>query len=435
MHRRDWLKLGALSLFAGASGRFAEAQSLPVPNDLQCIFIMLQGGPSHLELWDPKPLASEEVRGPFRTISTALPGVAFGELIPHMASIADRLTVIRSMTHQFTNHIAGTYITLTGSENQQDRDREAQGEDFPGPGALLNYLPGPPPTVPRSVSLPNWLSIPGPSNRMPGQYGGMIGSVYDPFLIEGDPNRDDYDPLALKLDRGMTVERMSERLSLLQQVDHMRRQLEQDVARRYDRLQDSAYHLVMDGRVRDALDLSRESAANRDRYGRNKFGQSLLVARRLIEAGVKFIGYNDFNQKWDTHGQLAPRYRHIVPELDQGFSTLIEDLDARGMLDNTIVVLAGEFGRTPRINDLAGRDHWPNAYSNVVAGGKFQRGCVYGQSDAHGAEVLEGRVAPADLLATIWSQLGVAPDTIFRDRLDRPHMISSGQVITELLTG
>jgi arylsulfatase A-like enzyme len=270
---------------------------------------------------------------------------------------------------------------------------------------------------------------------MPGQYGGMIGSVYDPFLIEGDPNRDDYDPLALKLDRGMTVERMSERLSLLQQVDHMRRQLEQDVARRYDRLQDSAYHLVMDGRVRDALDLSRESAANRDRYGRNKFGQSLLVARRLIEAGVKFIGYNDFNQKWDTHGQLAPRYRHIVPELDQGFSTLIEDLDARGMLDNTIVVLAGEFGRTPRINDLAGRDHWPNAYSNVVAGGKFQRGCVYGQSDAHGAEVLEGRVAPADLLATIWSQLGVAPDTIFRDRLDRPHMISSGQVITELLTG
>ena len=220
-------------------------------------------------------------------------------------SLADRLTVIRSMTHQFTNHIAGTYITLTGSENQPDRDREAHSDDFPGPGAVLNYLPGPPPTVPRSVSLPNWLSIPGPSNRMPGQYAGMLGGVYDPFLIDGDPNQANYDPLSLNLPQGMTTQRLETRLTLLQRVDRLGRQLEGELSQRYDRLQQSAYDLVADGRVRNALDLSQEPDSRRDQYGRNKFGQSLLLARRLIEAGVTFVGYNDFNQKWDTHGDLA----------------------------------------------------------------------------------------------------------------------------------
>ncbi len=271
--RRGWLQLGSLSLLTGMWPRVAAAEPL-IPQQTafarRCIFIMLQGGPSHVDLWDPKPQASEDVRGPFRSISTAIPGTAFGELMPRMASLAHHLTVIRSMTHQFTNHIAGTYITLTGSENQPDRDREAHSDDFPGPGAILNYLPGPPPKVPRSVSLPNWLSIPGPSNRMPGQYGGMLGGAFDPFLIDGDPNQPHYDPLSLNLPTGMSTQRLEERLSLLQHIDRLRRQLESDLNRRYDRLQQSAYDLVADGRVRSALDLSQEPTSQRDRYGRRQ---------------------------------------------------------------------------------------------------------------------------------------------------------------------
>ncbi len=433
--RRNWLQLGSLSLLTGIVPRSASAHPDREggPPKRRCIFIMLQGGPSHLELWDPKPAAPDEIRGPMSTIATRIVGEPFGESIPRMAEIADRLTVIRSMTHKFTNHIAGTYITLTGSENQPDRDREAHSDDFPGPGAILNHLPGPPPQVPRSVALPNWLSIPGPSNRMPGQYGGMLGSVADPFLIEGDPSRPDFDPLSLRLTQGVTRERLTRRRTLLEEVDRMRRQFEGELNQRYDRLRQSAYDMVMDGRVRRALDLTEEPAELRDQYGRNKLGQSLLLARRLIEAGVQFVGYNDFNQKWDTHGQLLGRYRQIVPPLDQAFATLVADLERRGTLDETLVIMAGEFGRTPRINNQAGRDHWPNAYSTVLAGGGVQRGCILGKTDAHGAEVTEGRVAPADLLATMWHLMGIDPQTIIRDRLDRPHPVSSGRVVREIL--
>jgi hypothetical protein len=231
----------------------------------------------------------------------------------------------------------------------------------------------------------------------------------------------------------MTTQRMATRLTLLQQVDRLQRQLEADLRRRYDRLRQSAYDLVADGRVRQALDLSQESDCCRDRYGRNKFGQSLLLARRLIEAGVTFVGYNDFNQKWDTHGDLQRRYQQIIPPLDQGFCALVDDLRQRGLLDGTLVILTGEFGRTPRVNNQAGRDHWPNAYSMLLSGGGLHPGAVYGRTDSQGAEVIEGRVAPADVLATMWHQLGIAPATVLRDRLDRPHPLSGGRVLGELL--
>ncbi len=441
--RRACLRLGSLSLLSGgllsgglpgvgsSEARAAAAAATSSPR--RCIFILLQGGPSHLELWDPKPLASDEVRGPFGTIPTRLPGIAFGELIPRMADIADRLTVVRSMTHTFTNHIAGTYITLTGSSNQPDQDREAHADDFPGPAAILNYLPREKSKVPRSVSLPNWLSIPGPSNRMPGQYAGMLGSVHDPFLIEGDPNAANYNPLSLGLSAGMTTDRIATRLGLLQQFDRLHQQLSREADQQQNHLRDAAWHLVSDGRVRQALDLNHESPEARDRYGRNKLGQSLLLARRLIETGVQFVGINEFNQKWDTHGDLQRRYHQIVPPLDQAFAALVVDLEQRGMLDDTLVVLAGEFGRTPRINKDAGRDHWPNAYTTVLAGGRMRPGLVHGATDRHGAEVIEGRVAPADLLATMWHHLQVDPLTVLHDRLNRPHPVSSGRVLQELM--
>jgi len=349
------------------------------------------------------------------------------------ARVADRLCVVRSMTHRFTNHIAGTYITLTGSNDQPDRDREAHGDDFPGPGAVLHHLERSVSSVPRSISLPNWLSIPGPSNRMPGQYGGFLGSTRDPFLLDGDPSKAGYDPLALDLGDGMTLPRLRGRLGLLERLDRAARTLEPELNERYDQLRDSASGLIVDGRLREALRIEKESDATRDRYGRTKIGQSLLLARRLVEAGVQFVAYNSFNQTWDTHGGLVPRYQQIVPPMDKAFGALVADLGERGMLDDTLVINTGEFGRTPVINNGAGRDHWPNAYTTVLAGGGVRGGVVHGASDSKGAEVIDGAVAPADILATMWSRLGVDPRATIHDRLDRPHLVSSGRVLGELI--
>ena len=352
--RRELLRVGALSILGCAGGdafgrRVATAATVAPPADgwqRQCIFILLQGGASHIDLWDPKPRAVAEIRGPFRPIATTVPGIEFGELMERSATVADKLCVIRSMTHKFSNHIAGTYITLTGSNNQRDQDREAHSDDFPGPGAVLNALQTSPPGVPRSVSLPNWLSIPGPSNRMPGQYGGFLGAVHDPFIIEGDPNLSGYKPLALTPPEGMTNDRLGNRLELNRRLDGVARLLEKDTREQYDRLQQSAYDLVTDGRFRRALDLSEEPARVRDAYGRTKFGQSLLLARRLVEVGVQFVAHHAFNQEWDTHGGLLGRYQQIVPPMDRAFAALVADLADRGLLERTLVVNTGEFGRT-----------------------------------------------------------------------------------------
>lgn len=436
--RREVLRIGGLSLFAGLPvARSAAAAAAPPPPPSpaaeHCIFLLLQGGPSHLDLWDPKPEAPAEIRGPFATIDTKLPGVRFGELLTRSATIADRLTVVRSMEHRFTNHIAGTYVTLTGSNSQPDQDREAHADDFPGPGAVLNYLERSTPRLPTSVSLPNWLSIPGPSNRMPGQYAGFLGPVNDPFLIAGEPHKPDFKPLSLTLPEDIPAGRLQSRWSLLGQLNAARRELEAQVSRTHDRLTQSAYEMLVDPQMAQALDLSRESDAVRDRYGRTRIGQSLLLARRLVEAGVRFVSYNAFNQEWDTHGGLEGRYKQIVPPMDQAFAALVSDLEERGLLAKTLVVNTGEFGRTPIINKDRGRDHWPNAYSTVLAGGGVAQGRVYGASDKRGAFVATDPVSPADLLATLWRQLGIAPDTELRDRLHRPHALSSGTIVEGLL--
>jgi hypothetical protein len=432
LHRREILRIGAISILAGPAKAIANASGAATRRR-NCIFLLLQGGPSHLDLWDPKPDAPQEVRGPFRTVPTRVPGLRFGELLEKSAAVADRLCVVRSVSHKFTNHIAGTYITLTGSTSQPDQDREAVGDDFPGPGAILNFLERETPSIPRSISLPNWLSIPGPSNRMPGQFAGFLGSLHDPFLVEGEPGDPSFHPLSLSLPDEVTPNRLRNRLSLLAGLDRLGASLEKELNARQDHLRQSAYDLVISGRLREALQLWREPDSVRDRYGRNKLGQSLLLARRLVEAGVQFVAYNEFNQKWDTHGNLLPRYQQIIPPMDQGFSALVEDLAQRGLLDDTMVVNAGEFGRTPRMNQQGGRDHWPNVYSVVLAGGGVRGGHVYGSSDNLGSEVLSQAVSPADILATLWQQLGIPPDTEIHDRLNRPYKISSGTVIQDLL--
>jgi hypothetical protein len=337
------------------------------------------------------------------------------------------------MTHRFTNHIAGTYVMLTGSTNQPDADREARGDDHPGPGAVLNHLEAAASPLPVSVSLPNWLSIPGPSNRMPGQYGGVLGAGCDPFLLSGDPSRPDFKPLALTLPNDLPADRASARMSLRRQLDGAARALDYRGGAVHDQFGQAALRLVTDPRFRHALELEREPDRTRDRYGRSKFGQSCLLARRLIEAGVRFVSVNEFNQTWDTHSQLRQRYGQIVPPMDQAFAALVEDLAARGLLDDTLVINTGEFGRTPAVNKDAGRDHWPNVYSTVLAGGGVRGGLVYGASDRRGAEVADLPVSPADLLATMWHCLGVEPDAELRDRQGRPFALGHGRPVGGLL--
>jgi hypothetical protein len=433
--RRELLRIGGVSVLGSMVGdrTLRAAGNAAGPAAEHCIFILLQGGPSHLDLWDPKPKAPVEVRGPFSSIATSVPGIEFTSMAPEAAKIADKLLVVRSMEHRFTNHIAGTYVTLTGSNDQPDQDREAKGDDFPGPGAVLNYLQREPTPVPLSVSLPTWLSIPGPSNRMPGQYAGFLGPVHDPFLIAGEPEKKEFRPLALTLPEGFASSRMASRWSLLAQMDEAARKLEPSQLTTHDRLRQSAYELIVDPRVREAVDLSLESDAVRDRYGRTKIGQSLLLARRLIEAGVKLVSYNAFNQEWDTHGGLEGRYKDIMPRTDQAFAALVSDLAERGMLEKTLVVNTGEFGRTPIINKDAGRDHWPNAYTTVLAGGGLKSGLVYGASDKKGAFVADMPVHPCDVLATLYGQLGIQPDLELRDAFDRPHTLSRGRVMGEWL--
>ena len=454
LDRRELLRIGGLSLFTGLLGRLGAAPSLSASSSVSaapalgsssserprsCIFILLQGGPSHIDLWDPKPNASSEVRGPFRSLATGVAGMRVGELLEGSARLAKHLCLVRSVTHRFTNHIAGTYTTLTGSTAQPDQDREAHGDDFPGPGAVLNRVDQldrsarADRSIPRSVSLPGWLSIPGPSNRMPGQFGGFLGSTNDPILVEGEPHRPGFAPLSLDVAGGVTVPRLRDRMQLLARLDRAARLLEQETDARYDQLRESASGLIVDGRLRRALALEDESIATRDRYGWTRIGQSLLLARRLVEAGVQFVAYNAFNQEWDTHGDLFNRYRQIVPPMDRAFSALIADLEQRGLLADTLVINAGEFGRTPVINQGAGRDHWPNAYTTVLAGGGIRGGQIFGVTDAKGAEVRHDAVSPADLLATMWTQLGISPETELRDRLGRPYALASGRVIDEIV--
>lgn len=446
--RRKLLQIGPLSLFGSAALSHAVRADSSAPRPLSqpapssfgrakaCVFLMLQGGPSHHDLWDPKPLAPDQIRGPFTTIETANPACRFGELLVETAKWADRLTVVRSMEHAFANHIAGTYITLTGSSDQPDADREAKAADFPGPGAVLNYLrAGDEAAVkaPPSVSLPTWLSIPGPSNRMPGQYAGMLGPVHDPFLIAGEPHKPDFKPLCLSLPAECGDARLASRRGLLERMDQEARRIETGSTRTADRFRESAYEMLTDPRVRQAVDLGQEPDAVRERYGKTKIGQSLLLARRLIEAGVTLVGYNAFNQEWDTHGGLSGRYQKLVPPMDRAYAALLSDLEDRGLLDQTLVVNAGEFGRTPLVNQDAGRDHWPHAYSVALAGGGVHQGLVYGQSDGKGAFVADRPVSPADLLATLWHLLGIDPATELRDTLGRPIRLSHGRVVEALL--
>lgn len=422
----------------GSGGRRARAK--------QVIFLFQWGGPSHLDTFDMKPDAPEEIRGPLKPISSVVPGLPVCEHFPEMAKRMDRVTLIRSMTHTMKNHNSAGYYALTGHEPPSDDQRLRDSLDlFPGYGSVVDHL------SPAGGEMPSYVSYPhviADGSITPGQHASFLGKKHDPFFFRQDPNQADFRLPELSLPGDLRLERMQRRRELQRLVDQQARLLDQSAAvRGFDDYYDKAIGMLTSERVRAAFDLESESEATRERYGRTSYGQSCLLARRLVEAGVKFvtvyfsrsIGGRRVNEGgWDTHGfddtrmyKIIDKYQH--PITDQSLPALLDDLEDRGLLDDTLVIWMGEFGRTPKINDNVSRDHWPQCYTAMLAGGGVKRGFLYGASDALGMYPAEHPVRPDDLSATMYHLLGIDPATEVYDRADRPLMISQGKPIEALI--
>jgi hypothetical protein len=448
--RREWLRAGGLGLFgltlpallgarattAGSEGGFGRARA--------CILLYLSGGPPQHETWDPKPDAPAEVRGEFRPIASAVPGLHVGELMPRVARVADRCCVLRAVSTMDNAHSSSGYWMLTGYPYPRPNSEcnQPSAADWPCLGAAVQRLrPGR--GLPQAVTLPEQM-ITNANIVAVGQNAGFLGRAADPWLLTCDPSAPDFRVPALGLPAEVPPLRLDGRRALLEQVNRHLDALERGAAAgRYDGQTRQAFDLLGSARARQAFDLGREPPAVRDRYGRHKFGQSVLLARRLVEAGVSLVQVNWPREKgdmaadnpcWDTHSKNAERLRTaLMPPMDQAYSALLEDLEQRGLLDETLVVWMGEFGRTPKINPAGGRDHWGHVFSVALAGGGVRGGRVYGSSDRQGAEPRDGRVQPQDLVATVFHCLGYSPDTAIHDPLGRPVPVSRGEVIRQAL--
>ena len=396
-----------------------------------CILIFYYGGPSHLDTLDPKPDAPAEVRGEYRTLATSVTGVRLCEYLPRTSRLLNRVALVRGVHHPMRNHNSAAAEALTG-RTPAGGDQELLTDDPRGQptlGSAVSYALGPRAHVLPYVALPYTLYN---VVQLPGQTPGLLGGGYDRFQVDGDPNAPDFRVAAF--DR---ADDLSERAALLRRLDRAPLPAQAARAAAY---RDRALRLLASPQVRRLFDLSKEPARLRDRYGRHRLGQSLLLARRLVEGGVNFVAAfdgqtNGQDANWDSHEKLFTRHRQLIPLSDQALSALIEDLDTRGLLDTTLVVALGEFGRTPRINKSGGRDHWPDCYSVLLAGGGVTGGAVYGASDRIGAYPTADAVTPADLAATIFWRFGLDAAAEVRDQTGRPYRLAEGEPIRKLFRG
>ena len=442
LNRRQVLRLGT----AGIAG-------LTLPNLLRadddrrtfdrsakadaCIVIYLNGGPSHHDMWDLKPDAPPEIRGEFKPIASSVPGLLIGEHLPRMAKVMHLSTLVRSVHHSVNNsHAAAVYAALTG----HDRGELGGGTkptDHPAIGSVMGLCRPPTTSVVPFVSMPYITQEGAGGPPQPGFFGGWLGRTYDPLFIRRDPNSPAFGMPELNPGPDVNRQRMDARKLLVSSLDGS--------ASRYDRqLQDmgafqaKAFDLLTSDSSRNAFQIEREPQKVRDSYGRNIYGQSVLLARRLIEAGTRVACISwapDANATWDTHGNNFKKLKgELLPQLDMAVSSLLEDLEARGMLERTVVAIMGDFGRTPKINPAAGRDHWNFCYSLMLAGGGFKKGYVHGASDRIGARPSRNPVGPADIIASIYQCLGIPNDLELRDRLQRPFVLCPwGEPVRELM--
>jgi hypothetical protein len=438
--RRELLQVGYSGLLgvslASLSARGAGPSGGGGRTPKAVIVVFLTGAPSHLDTFDPKPEAPPEIRGDFKPIATRVPGLHVGEHLPRLAARADKYALVRSLSHRENNHLVATHHVLTGHPQPGAFfDKVASRDDWPCYSAALNYLRPRTDGLPSGVNLPTFL-VEGPLT-WPGQHAGFLGPRHDPWQITRDPNASDFRVDNLRLASGIEVDRLGDRRALLDQVCRQQGWLEsQAEGRRLSDQQRRAFQLLTSGRVARAFEMDREPPAVRDRYGRHAFGQSLLLARRLVQAGVRVVQANMGRvQNWDTHGDNFRRLKNdLLPPLDQGVAALLDDLTASGLLDETLVVLLGEFGRTPKVVST-GRDHWAPCFFGLFAGAGVRGGQVIGKSDRVGAYPATAPYSPDDVGATVYHVLGVDPAAEVRDRQDRPVQLNRGEVMRALFTG
>lgn len=442
LSRRSWLRAasGALTPFLGRPAAAAEQPGKTAGTAKSVILIFNDGAPSHLDLFDPKPDSPPEIRGDFATIPTAVPGIRVTELIPDLAKRMDKLAIVRSVHHEHSSHNGGMHWATVGRPYRVDSTLITPSPtDIPCFGTLIGWL------AQRdgfTGEIPPYVITPQPhcdsrKYETPGQFGGCLGVKYDPFVLGVDPNAPDYKVPSLALHEDVSRRRFDQRLGLLNQLQAPEKSaIATPAAAEVDAFNEKAVTLLQSGTAAEAFDLSKEPEAIRQRYGRHRWGQSHLLARRLIERGTKFVTTNNGPSIiWDTHDDNTNRLKNkLVPPMQQAFCALLDDLEERGLLDETLVIWMGDFGRAPKINDKGGRDHWPNCYSVVLAGGGVRGGQVVGASDKIGGYPFERPVSPADIHATAYEALGYDYRSItFQSSDGRPMPLTEGKAIRELL--
>src|SRR5262245_15150716 len=430
--RRDFLQIGSLGV-AGLTlpnvlrARAAAAESRQAKKNKSVILYWLDGGPTHFETYDPKPNAPAEYRGPLGTIKTNVQGVLLSELLVKHAKQMDKVSILRSVHHDNGDHFAAGHWMLTGYHGSNAASLDPQ---FPSVGAIVSRVRGPNKSgVPPYVAVPYAATIGLRPGYMSAAY---LGVPYNPFDA-GDPSQPNYQVQNVALPGGLTMDRVGDRKAILGQLDGLRRDADQTgLMKGLDSFTAQALEMITGPEVRRAFDIAKEDPKVRDRYGRDTYGQSALLARRLVEAGVTFV--NIHNGGWDHHAAIEQGMKSRLPSMDQSIATLIEDLHDRGMLDDTMVVVMGEFGRTPRISPSAGRDHWGNVMSVLIGGGGLKGGQAIGASNAKGEFPAADPFKPADVLATIYKVMGVDLETHFINRAGRPVSINNyGTPIKQLL--
>lgn len=444
--RRRMLQVGGLGLMGMSlprllAARAHAAEAGHAPRADHCIIIFLNGGPSHLDMWDLKPEAPEGIRGEFSPIDTSVPGVQFSEHLPRLATQMHRCTLVRSMHHSINNaHAAAVYAALTGHD-RGELGGGAKPSDHPSPGSVLSLHRPPTRTVVPHVTLPYITKEGAGGPPQPGFFGGLLGRAHDPLFVLRDPNADDFAVPELTLLADVSLERLAARRQLFTTLD---RELDRGPMREpldaMDQFQHRALDLLTSEDTQRAFRIGEEPDAVRESYGRNIYGQSVLLARRLIEAGTRLVTVSwapDANATWDTHGSNFHSLKNtLLPQFDAACTSLLADLAERGLLERTIVAVMGDFGRTPKINDNnGGRDHWNYCYSLMLAGGGFREGYVHGASDKIGAFPTRDALSPGDVVSTIYHCLGIAHDSEIYDSLNRPHrLVPTGNVVPELLS-
>lgn len=453
--RRELLRIGALgaasvSLANLMRGRGASAQAPEAATSRafgrakSCIVLFLMGGPPQHSTWDPKPAAPAEVRGEFKPIPTTVPGMEIGELLPKTAALGKHLCLLRAVRTGDNAHSSSGYYMLTGqphSPMNMENANPGAPNNWPNFGSVIRRLASGPSTLPAAVRLPHQI-FNTDGSIWPGQDGGALGRTADPWMFKCEPASADFRIPEFTLPAEVSLDRLQSRDNLLDSLNKHRAAAQAGGLGQYDAATQQAFDLLTSPKARGAFSLRDEPDTVRDRYGRTQFGQSVLLARRLVESGVRLVQVNWFRGKdeptdapcWDSHVKEAERLRTVlVPPFDQAHSALLTDLIDRRMLDETLVVCLSEFGRSPKINGAAGRDHWGSVFSICMAGGGVRGGLVHGASDAVGGEPKDGLVRPPDLLATIFHCLGYAPETEVRDPFGRPLQIAQGRPVREVL--